>query len=125
MQKTRIMIVDDSRTFRRGMRALLDIQPDLQVVAEAHDGPAAIQLIDDLQPDLVLLDAQMPGMSGVELTQLAKSRWPQVKIILMTMYADYRSRSIEAGVDAFVTKGIPPEHLLSLIRGIVQGESYG
>jgi DNA-binding NarL/FixJ family response regulator len=121
-KKIRILIVDDSLSFRMGMRALLEIQPDMQEVGMAPSGHKAIELVEELQPDLVLLDAQMPDMTGIEVTQKIKSRWPKVKVILMTMYADYRSKSIEAGADAFVTKGLPPEHMLGLIRGIAQGE---
>jgi DNA-binding NarL/FixJ family response regulator len=119
-KKMRILIVDDNHSFRQGMRALLSIQPDMKVKGEAPDGHVAMEMIQELHPDLVLLDAHMPGMTGVEVTRQIKSRWPQVKVILMTMYADYRSKSIEAGADAFVTKGIPPEHVLSVIRGISQ-----
>ncbi len=121
-KKIRILIVDDSLSFRMGMRALLEIQPDMQEIGMAPNGHKAVELIEELQPDLVLLDAQMTDMTGIEVTQKIKSRWPNVKVILMTMYADYRSKAIEAGADAFLTKGIPPEHILSLIRGIAQGE---
>jgi DNA-binding NarL/FixJ family response regulator len=121
-KKSRILIVDDSHSFRKGMRALLEIQPDMKVVGEAPSGHKAMELVEDLQPDLVLLDAQMPGLTGVEVAQRIKSQCPQIKVVLLTMYADYRSKAIEAGADAFITKGIPPEHTLSLIRGIVQKE---
>ena len=121
-KKIRILIVDDSLSFRMGMRALLEIQPDMQEVGMAPSGHKAIELVEELQPDLVLLDAQMPDMTGIEATQKIKSRWPNVQVILMTMYADYRSKAIEAGADAFLTKGLPPEHILSLIRGIAQLE---
>ena len=117
-EKSRLLIVDDSASFRKGMRALLDIQPDMQVVGEAPNGGKALESVETTSPNLVLLDAQMPGMTGVEVTRQIKSRWPQVKVILMTMYPDYRSKSIEAGADAFMTKGIPPEQLLAIIRGI-------
>ena len=119
-EKSRLLIVDDSASFRKGMRALLDIQPDMQVVGEAPDGEKALELIESLQPNLILLDAQMPGMTGMEAARQIKTRWPQVKVILMTMYPDYRSKSIEAGADAFMTKGILPEQLLAIIRGIIQ-----
>jgi len=119
-KKMRILIVDDNHSFRKGMRALLSIQPDMKVTGEAPNGHTAMEMIQELHPDLVLLDAHMPGMTGVEVTRQIKSQWPQVKVILMTMYADYRSKSIEAGADAFMTKGIPPEHVLSVIRGIEQ-----
>ena len=121
-KKIRILIVDDSLSFRMGMRALLEIQPDMQEIGMAPNGHKAMELVEELQPDLVLLDAQMTDMTGIEVTQTIKNRWPNVKVILMTMYADYRSKAIEAGADAFLTKGIPPEHILSLIRGIAQWE---
>jgi len=122
-EKSRLLIVDDSASFRKGMRALLDIQPDMQVVGEAPNGEQALDAIGKLSPNLILLDAQMPGMTGVEATRQIKNRWPQVKVILMTMYSDYRSKSIEAGADAFMTKGIPPEQLLAIIRGISQDDA--
>jgi DNA-binding NarL/FixJ family response regulator len=121
-KKIRILIVDDSLSFRMGMRALLEIQPDMQEVGMAPTGHKALELVEELQPDLVLLDAQMPDLTGIEVTQKIKSHWPKVKVILMTMYSDYRSKAIEAGADTFLTKGIPPEHILSLIRGITQME---
>jgi DNA-binding NarL/FixJ family response regulator len=102
------------------MQALLEIQPDMEVVGATPNAHVAMEQIEQLQPDLVLLDAQMPGTTGVEATRLIKSRWPQTKVILMTMYADYRSKAIEAGADAFATKGIPPGSILSVIRGIAQ-----
>lgn len=117
-EKTQILIVDDSASFRKGIRALLDIQPDMQVIGEASNGARALEWIEELQPNLILLDAQMPGMTGVDATRQIKKCWPQIKVILMTMFPDYRSKSIKAGVDAFVTKGIPPDQLLAIIRGI-------
>ena len=121
--KSRILIVDDNHSFRKGMQALLEIQPDMQVVGQAPNGHKALELVEELLPDIVLLDAQMPGMSGVEVTRKIKSRWMQMKVILMTMYADYRSKAIAAGADAFLSKGIPPEHTLAVIRGIIAGSS--
>ena len=118
--KCQILIVDDSRSFRKGMRALLEIQADMQVVGEAPNGEKALELVEELQPGLVLLDAQMPEMTGVEVTQRIKSRWPEKKVILMTMFPDYRAKAIEAGADAFLTKGVPPEQLLTVIRGITR-----
>ena len=123
-RKTRILIVDDNLSFRKGMRALLEIQPDLQVAGEAPDGQKALELVEQLQPDLVLLDAQMPGMTGLEATRQIKDRWPQTKVLLLTMYSDYRTKAIESGADSFATKGIPPEHMLSVIRGIIRLEPH-
>ena len=116
--KIQILIVDDSLSFRMGMQALLEIQPDMHTVGSASNGNKALEMVKELQPDLVLLDAQMPDMTGIEVTQKIKSQWPKVKVLLLTMFSDFRSKAIEVGADAFATKGIPPEHMLSLIRGI-------
>jgi DNA-binding NarL/FixJ family response regulator len=122
-KKFRILIVDDSASFRKGMRALLEIQADMEVIGEAPNGSKAMEMVEELQPDIILLDAQMPEMTGVAVARQVKRRWPQTKILLLTMYSDYRSKAIEAGADAFVTKGIPPENMVSLIRGIAPGKN--
>ena len=118
-KKIHILIVDDSLSFRKGMRSLLSIQPDMKVVHEAENGQAALKLLGGHHVDLVLLDAQMPGIDGVEVTRKIKSLRPEVKVILMTMYPDYRVKAIDAGADTFLSKGLPPENVLEVIRGIV------
>jgi DNA-binding NarL/FixJ family response regulator len=118
-KKIHILIVDDSLSFRKGMRSLLSIQPDMKVVGEAENGQAAMKLVESHHVDLVLMDAQMPGIDGVEVTRKIKSCLPEVKIILMTMYPDYRLKAIEAGADTFLSKGLPPENVLEVIRRIV------
>jgi DNA-binding NarL/FixJ family response regulator len=118
-KKTHILIVDDSLSFRKGMRSLLSIQPDMKVVHEVENGQAALELLESHHIDLVLVDAQMPGTDGVEVTRRIKSLRPEVKVILMTMYPDYRVKAIEAGADSFLSKGLPPEDVLVVIRGIV------
>lgn len=119
LKKIRILIIDDSYSFRVGMRALLQIQPDMEVVGESDSGKSVTKIVEDLHPDLILLDAQMPGMNGIEVTQVLKEFNPKIKVILMTMFSDYRPTAIAAGADSFLTKGIPPEHVLALIRGLV------
>ena len=118
--KIRILIVDDSLSFRKGIRALLSIQSDMEVIGEASDGSIAMEMISRLKPELVLLDECMPGMSGSEVTRQLKDLWPHIKVILLTMYSDRESLAIEAGVDAFLIKGIPPEHILAMIREIIE-----
>jgi len=113
---TRILIVDDNHSFRKGMHAFLSIQPNLEVIGEAPNGHLAIEIITKLQPELVLLDVQMPGMNGIELTRYIKDYWPKTKVIILTMYPEYCSKALEAGADSFITKGIPVEQILSSIR---------
>ena len=117
--KTRILIVDDSLSFRKGIRALLSIQSDMEVIGEASDGSTAMEMIPRLKPELVLLDECMPGMSGSEVTRQLKELWPHIKVILLTMYSDREFQAIEAGADAFLIKGMPSEHILAMIREIV------
>ena len=116
--KIRVLIVDDNPSFRKAIRALVEIQPDMEVAGEARCGSAAMESLEDIQPDLILLDAKMPGMTGFEVTRQIKNLWPHMKVVLMTMFPGYRSRSINAGADAFMTKGVPPEDVLSVIRGL-------
>jgi DNA-binding NarL/FixJ family response regulator len=120
-EKIRVLLVDDNPSFRKGMRALLEIQPDMRVVGEAPDGLTALECIGPLRPDLILLDARMPRMTGADVTRIVKDRWPRTKVVILTMFND-RQRALVAGADAFLTKGIPPEQILSRIRGIVQEE---
>lgn len=118
--KTRILIVDDSPSFRKGIRALLSIQSDMEVIGEASDGSIAMEMVPRLKPELVLLDECMPGMSGIEVTRQLKDLWPHIKVILLTMYPDRKSLANEGGVDAFLIKGISSEHILAIIREIVE-----
>jgi DNA-binding NarL/FixJ family response regulator len=118
--KTRILIVDDSLSFRKGIRALLSIQSDMEVIGEASDGSTAMEMIPRLKPELVLLDECMQGMSGSEVTRRIKNLWPHIKVILLTMYFDQESLAIECGVDAFLIKGRPSEHILAMIREVVE-----
>lgn len=122
-EKIRIMVIDDSYSFRLGLKALLDIQADMQVVGEASSGDQVLDLVEAHQPELILLDAQMPGLDGIEVTRVLKDCYPGIKVILMTMFADYRPSAIAAGADTFLTKGIPPEHILALIRGIARARN--
>jgi CheY-like chemotaxis protein len=99
---------------------VLGIKIDMEVVGEAADGSTAMEMIPRLKPELVLLDECMPGMTGSEVTRQIKNLWPHIKVILLTMYSDRKSLAIEGGVDAFLIKGIPTEHILAMIREIVE-----
>jgi DNA-binding NarL/FixJ family response regulator len=114
----RLMIVDDNYSFRKAMHALLSIEPDMQVVAEAEDGRMALDMLEKYQPEMVLVDAQISGLTGMDVTREIKRRFPQVRVILMTIYPDYRGKVNMTGADATLTKGISLEHMLSVIRGV-------
>jgi len=104
---TRLVIADDSPRARHGQRAILAIQPGIEVVGEAGDGKEAISLVEKIQPDGVILDVRMPGMDGLEAARRIKDRWPEIKVIVLSMYATYREEALATGADAFLLKGCP------------------
>ena len=114
-QPTRILIADDHPRSRNGLQALLATSPEVTVVGEAADGQEAVRLVEETQPNVVLMDIQMPVMDGLQATQHIKNHWPEVKVIALTMYGAYRARALAAGVDAFLIKGCPIEELLGVI----------
>lgn len=114
-ESVRVLIVDDQPRTRQSLRALLATWPRVQAIREAALGREAIHLIQDCLPDVVLMDVRMPEVNGLDVTRLIKARWPQVKVIVLTMYAEYEADAREAGADAFVCKGEPPERLLAAL----------
>jgi DNA-binding NarL/FixJ family response regulator len=115
--QTRVLIADDRLRSRSGLRAVLALRPEIEIVGEAADGQEAVRLVAECRPDVVLMDARMPVMDGVDATRLIKERWPQIRVILLTMYPTYREDALDAGADAFLVKGCPPEQLLAAITG--------
>jgi DNA-binding NarL/FixJ family response regulator len=107
----RVLIADDRRHSRNGLRVLLNSWPSVEVVCEAFDGLEAVQLVDDHQPDVVLMDVRMPVMDGLEATRLIKSKWPAIKVILLSICAQYRAEATAVGADGFFVKGCPTEEL--------------
>ena len=123
MPKTRILIADDHAIVRDGVRALLALADDMEVVGEAPDGYKAIELATSLQPDLILMDIAMPGLGGLEATIEIRKRVPAAKIIVLSQYGDpeYVRRFLKAGVSGYVLKNAAGADLLSAIRAVVRG----
>ena len=117
-QRIRVLLADDRSRSRDGLRALLATCPEVKVVAEAADGREALRVVEECRPDVVLMDAQMPVMDGLEATRLIKGNWPGVRVIVLTMYSSYRADALAAGADAFVSKADPPEQLLAAILSL-------
>jgi DNA-binding NarL/FixJ family response regulator len=121
MQKPiRILIVDDQPRACRSVRALLSTWIRAAEIREASNGREAVRLVEELPPDLVLMDVRMPEMDGLEATGQIKARWPQVKVIVLSMYIEHRDEALAAGADAFVGKGEAPEALLGILTALVE-----
>lgn len=118
-QELRVLIVDNQLRARQSMRALLNAWYQFGEVREASNGTAAVKMTEEFQPDLILIDARMPEMNGLEATKLIKARWPQIKVIVLSMYSDYESEALAAGADTFVNKSDPPEKLRETLAGIL------
>jgi len=120
----RIMLVDDHAIVRSGFRRLLEQQPGCQVVAEAADADRAYALFTEHEPDVVVLDLSMPGVSGLDAIRRIMARKPSAKILVFSMNEDasLAERAIQLGARGYVTKSSAPETLASAIADIVQGK---
>lgn len=126
MKKTRVMLVDDHPLVRSGIRALLETVEQFEIVAETGEGNEAIRLIEQLRPDVVLMDIAMPVMSGLEITARAKKVFPETKVIILTMHAteEYQSYAATAGADGYLLKSSAVSELESAIEAVVRGQTF-
>jgi DNA-binding NarL/FixJ family response regulator len=112
----RILIVDDQRRTRQSLKALLATKFQCMRMLEAENGVEALKYMNEwLLPDIVLMDARMPDLDGIEATRAIKRQAPRVKVIVLSMYVEYQVAALEAGADAFISKGEPPERLLAAL----------
>jgi DNA-binding NarL/FixJ family response regulator len=114
----KVLITDDRLTSRKGLRALLLTQPDIQVIGEAANGQKAIQFIEQYQPDVVIMDAKMPHMNGLEATRIIKKKWSDIRVIILTMHDDIREEALNAGADGFLVKGCPADQIIQEIKDL-------
>jgi two-component system response regulator DesR len=119
-----ILIVDDREVVRQELRNLLNLSGELSVVGESADGWQAVQKAKELQPDIVLMDLEMPGLDGFEATRQIKSLQLAKTVIIFTVYADEfnRQKALQAGADAFIEKGTDLKILLELFKKISSGK---
>lgn len=116
MEKIKVMIADDNEVVREGLKSILDPQADIEVVGEAVDGLDAVAKAEKLLPDVILMDAHMPGMDGTEATRRIKKVMPDVKVLFLTVYGDYVGSALEAGASWYLTKDCRRQDLLEAIR---------
>lgn len=119
------MLADDHNVLRQGMAQVLDAQPDITVVAQASNGAEACQLAEEHQPDVILMDINMPELDGVAAAQQITALQPQTGIIILTMYRrdDYVFEAIKAGASGYLLKEVELDELLAAIRAVAQGEA--
>jgi DNA-binding NarL/FixJ family response regulator len=125
-KKHRVLIVDDHTLFRAGVRALLAHDPTIEVVGEAENGRDAIRAVGQLTPHLVLMDLTMPSMNGMEAITEIKRRYPEVRVLVMTLHKaeDYIHASLNAGADGYILKDATQEEFRLAIRSVLQGKTY-
>lgn len=125
MDKLRILIAEDSAPFREGLRNLLQSADSLEVVGEAASGQEAIQLANQLQPDIVLMDVQMPGLNGIEATRQIVYTSPHISILMLTMFEDDESvfAALRAGARGYLLKGALKAEIVRAIQGVASGEA--
>ena len=111
----RILIVDDQPRARHSLQALLATKFQLAETCEAANGMEAIRCVDECKPDIVLMDARMPEMDGIQATHIIKTKPVHVPVIVLSMYPEYQESALAAGANAFINKGDPPERLLEAL----------
>jgi two-component system, NarL family, response regulator NreC len=122
----RILLADDHTVVRDGLRALLERQPDMAVVAEATDGRESVRLAEEQEPDVVVMDIAMPNMNGIEATRRILAANPGTGVVILSMHQDesYVLRSLKAGAKGYLLKDSLRGDVLEAIRAVAQGRSY-
>ena len=126
MRKVRILLADDHTVMRAGLRALLERQPNLEVVGEAEDGRQTVELASSHVPDVVVMDIAMPSLNGVEATRRMVSKHPTISVVILSMYSDesYVMRALQAGARAYLLKDSAVTDLIRAIEAVSQGKSF-
>ena len=122
----RLLLVDDHAVVRSGLRMLLENESDCDIAGEAGTGQETLQLVEELKPDVVLMDIGLPDLSGIEVTQKIKAKSPNVAIVALTIHEDeqYFFKMLEAGANGYVPKRAAPEELLTAVRTAYSGGVY-
>lgn len=123
MESIRVLIVDDQEITLSGVRGLLAAQPDIEIIGEARDGAAAVEMAAESQPDVILMDLRMPGLNGIEATRQIHRASPHIGILVLTVFEDDTSvfPAIRAGARGYVLKNAEQDELLRGIRTVAQG----
>jgi two-component system, NarL family, response regulator NreC len=123
---TTIILADDHPIVRRGLRSVLEAEKGFSLVGEAGDGLEAVRMVENLQPDILITDMMMPGLTGLEVTRQVKHRVPKTKIIILSMHASesYVLEALRNGANGYVLKDTVSEELVEAIRDVIAGRRY-
>mgnify|MGYP000610351655 CR=1 FL=1 len=126
MPQIEVMIVDDHMVVRRGLRQLLEMGGDISVVAEASRGLECLQLLERMRPDVIFMDIKMPGVNGIETTRLISEKYPEAKIILLTVYedADHVVAGLRAGAKGYIVKNADRDEMIKAVHRVMKEEAY-
>ncbi len=126
MKKIRVVVADDHTIVRKGLCAILEGETEIEVVGEAEDGREAIKKVEQLQPDVVLLDITMPILNGLEATRQLRKRYPKLKILILTMHdnEEYVFETLRAGASGYLVKRSAPNELISAIKAVYREGSF-
>jgi DNA-binding NarL/FixJ family response regulator len=122
----RVVICDDQSIVRDGLEMLLKLEPDMDVVGKAGDGASAVEIVTQKKPDIVLMDLKMPIMNGVEAIRRIRAQFPDIKILVLTTYADdeWVFDAVQAGASGYLLKDTPRDEVIKAIRGTTEGKTY-
>lgn len=123
---TRVILVDDHQIVRNGLRLVLEGDESISVIGEAGDGQEALTLIEEVKPDVVLLDIRMPEMTGLDITSIVKQKFPSTKVLILTMHDDseYVLKSVNVGADGYILKDTDKAELLKAVHTVHDGHKY-
>ena len=126
MDKIRILLADDHALIRSGIATLLQGNADFSIVGEAKDGEEAVQKAKELNPDVVVIDLSMPKLSGIEATKIIKKKYPNIRVLVLTMHEneEYVYQILKSGAGGYVLKSAGKEELSSAIRAVARGEKF-
>lgn len=124
--KTSITIIDDHQLFREGVKRILDFEPCFEVVAEGDDGSEAMDLVEEYNPDVVIMDINMPNINGVEATKMLVDRYPDTKVIILSIHDDenYVQHALKTGASGYLLKEMDADALIEAVRVVADGGSY-
>ncbi|MFT9487221.1 MAG: response regulator [Tepidibacillus sp.] len=127
-QKTKIniLIADDHKLFREGVKRIINLEEDMEVISECSDGESILNQYDEILPDVILMDINMPNMSGVEATKRIKEKYPNAKILILSIHDDegYVFETLRSGASGYLLKDMEAEALIEAIRAVADGSAY-